>query len=142
MSEGLAFYYVFSLSNVTSGFYLVKTHHSMPSKSLVAASLKPFILSLLAKSPGYGYQIIKRVSKLTDGHVKWTTGTLYPLLHSLENDHLLESYWEEAESGPRRKFYKITDAGLADLESEKTDWLRVNGALISLWGGTLKLGSA
>jgi len=111
----------------------------MPSKSLVAASLKPFILSILFEGPNYGYQIIKKVSNLTDGHVKWTTGTLYPLLHTLENDGFLTSYWEEAEEGPKRKFYRLTPLGLGELQREKTEWMRVNQALFSLWGSRVQL---
>lgn len=114
----------------------------MPSKSLVAASLKPFILTFLAKDTSYGYQIIKQVSKLTQGQVKWTTGTLYPLLHSLENDGYLESYWQEEESGPKRKFYRITEKGKGELEAEKKEWLCINEPLIALWGGSIQLKSA
>ena len=55
----------------------------MISKALVAASLKPFILSLLAQGDNYGYEIIQQVHDLTNGEVRWTTGTLYPLLHNL-----------------------------------------------------------
>lgn len=68
----------------------------MISKALVAASLKPFILSILAEGPSYGYAIITRINEITKGQLKWTTGSLYPLLHSLENKGMLQSFWRSA----------------------------------------------
>ena len=110
----------------------------MISKALSAASLKPFILSILAGRESYGYEIIQKVHDLTHGDVQWTTGTLYPLLHSLENKGLLESFERKAEGGPgpKRKYYKITPKGRKALDVEKRHWLRVHAALTQLWGPT------
>ncbi len=105
----------------------------MISKALVAASLKPFVLSILAEGESYGYEIIQRVQHLTRGEIQWTTGTLYPLLHSLENAGLLEAVWREAESGPNRKYYRLTPKGRRALEVEKGQWLSVHAALLQLW---------
>ena len=114
----------------------------MPSKALVAASLKPFVLSILADGPSYGYAIIKRVSTITEGRMEWTTGTLYPLLHSLQGAGLLESFWADAESGPRRKYYRITAKGRRELAVEKQEWRRLNLALSLLWGEQGSVGLA
>ena len=111
----------------------------MASKALVAASLKPFVLTILSEGPSYGYEIIKRVSRITEGHVEWTTGTLYPLLHTLENKGLLKSFWREAGPGPKRKYYRITTAGETELARERGDWIRVNAALVALWGDSVRL---
>lgn len=106
----------------------------MIPKALVAASLKPFILSILAEGESYGYEIIQRVQQITDGELKWTTGTLYPLLHSLENKGLLESSRRGAGPGPPRKYYKLTPKGENALAVEKQQWLSVHEALLKLWG--------
>lgn len=106
----------------------------MISKALVAASIKPFILSILAEGESYGYEIIQRVHGLTGGAVRWTTGTLYPVLHSLENDGLLESFWQEVENAPRRKYYRLTKKGYRAMEAEKQQWLHIHEALVKLWG--------
>ncbi len=107
----------------------------MVSKALVAASLKPFILSILAGKESYGYEIIQRVHHITNGQIKWTTGTLYPLLHSLENKGLITSYKLEKEDGPgpRRKYYRLTEKGKQALHAEKQEWLSVHEALLGLW---------
>ena len=106
----------------------------MIPKALVAASLKPFILSLLAGGESYGYEIIQRIHELTDGKVRWTTSTLYPVLHSLENNGLLESFWRAVEKAPRRKYYRLTTKGYLALDVEKQQWLDVHTALMKLWG--------
>lgn len=106
----------------------------MPSRTLVAASLKPFVLAILSNGPNYGYEIIQRVSEATDGHLKWTTGSLYPLLHQMESQRLLESYWVSDGPGPRRKYYRLSKKGALELAAERRDWDRINRALSGLWG--------
>ena len=105
----------------------------MVPKALVAASIKPFVLSILAEGEGYGYAIIQRVKALTGGQIEWTTSTLYPVLHSLENKGLLASRWETSEEGPRRKYYRLTSKGRLALDRERRQWLDVHDALMKLW---------
>lgn len=105
----------------------------MIPRALVAASLRPFILSILAEGPSYGYAIIQRVKTLTDGSLEYTTSTLYPVLHSLENKGLLESFWQEVEAAPRRKYYRLTPKGYEALDTAKRQWLDVHAALTQLW---------
>lgn len=111
----------------------------MTSKALVSASLRPFVLSILSDGENYGYEIIQRVSTLTGGALQVTTGSLYPLLHNLENRGYLKSFWQEAGPGPRRKYYRITARGRKVLDAEKRDWIQVTSALQSLWGPSRKL---
>ena len=105
----------------------------MISKALVAASLKPIMLSLLARGEAYGYEIIQRIEALSDGKLQWTAGTLYPVLHRLETEHLVEAVWRESESGPRRKYYRLTPKGQKALDAEKRQWLDVHAVLLKLW---------
>ena len=108
----------------------------MIPKALVAASLKPFILSVLSRGPSYGYEIIQSVHDLTEGDVSWTTSTLYPVLHKLENEELLESFWEEMDKGPARKYYRLTAKGVKRMEVEKQQWLSIHRSLMLLWEPT------
>lgn len=124
-------YYDLVLHNL---LLLPRRHDLMIPRSLVAASLKPFILSILDEGESYGYEIIQRVHRLTEGQIRWTTSTLYPVLHSLENRGLLESFWREVEVSPRRKYYRLTPKGSKALEVEKRQWLDVHAALMKLWG--------
>ena len=106
----------------------------MVPKALVSASTKPIILSILLEGENYGYQIIQRIRDLSGGQIEWTTGTLYPLLHSLENEGLLASSWQSVAHAPRRKYYRLTPAGRNALEQEKRHWLGVTRILLDLWG--------
>ena len=106
----------------------------MVPKALLSASIKPMILSILAEGEDYGYNIIQRIRTLSGGTIEWTTGTLYPLLHSLENEGLLASSWQRVENAPRRKYYRLTPKGRAALEYEKQQWIDVTKILLRLWG--------
>ncbi len=109
----------------------------MIPKALVAASLQPIILSLLAHGDAYGYQIIQRIETLSNGKLKWTAGTMYPVLHRLETKGLIEAFWRPSESGPRRKYYRLTDKGHGALDVEKSQWLDVHAVLLRLWAPEL-----
>ena len=100
------------------------------------------VLGILKDGPGYGYRIIKRIRQLTDGDIEWTTGTLYPFLHGLENEGVLQSFWQEAAEGPRRKYYRLTPAGEKALERESAQWARIYGLLSQLFGPTSQLSPA
>ncbi|MCJ7804209.1 PadR family transcriptional regulator, partial [Patescibacteria group bacterium] len=65
----------------------------MGSKDLVAASAKTIILSLLLTGENYGYQIIKRVRRVSGGALDWSNAMLYPVLHQMEKDGLIRSQW-------------------------------------------------
>lgn len=103
------------------------------NRQLATATLRPMVLAILSRGPSYGYRIIKRIQDLTDGDIEWTTGTLYPFLHGLENEGVVQSYWAEADEGPRRKYYGLTPAGERDLEQEKAQWARVHALLSQLF---------
>jgi DNA-binding PadR family transcriptional regulator len=59
---------------------------------------------------------------------------LYPVLHRLEDEKLIESFWISSDNGRERKYYRILPAGKAALESEKKQWLQVDAVLAALWG--------
>ena len=103
------------------------------NKDLVAASSTPLVLAILAEGDSYGYAILKRVRELSGGRIEWTDGMLYPVLHRLERLGYIEARWEVAESGRRRKYYRITPRGRAQLAEERRQWQVVDEALRSIW---------
>lgn len=103
------------------------------NKELVAASATPLILAILAEEESYGYAILKRVHDLSDGAITWTDGMLYPVLHRLQRLGYVRAAWRTSESGRRRKYYAITDAGRAQLESQRRQWQVVDAALHQVW---------
>jgi PadR family transcriptional regulator PadR len=103
------------------------------NKDLVAASSTPLVLAILAEGDSYGYAILKRVRELSGGELEWTDGMLYPVLHRLERSGMIESRWENAESGRRRKYYRVTKAGREQLNDERRQWRTVDKALEKIW---------
>ncbi len=111
----------------------------MAYKTLVAASTKPLVLSILSHGKSYGYQIIKNIEQLSNGELEWTDAMLYPVLHRMENDGLIQSEWIVQENGRKRKYYALTGMGKKEREVVKSQWMNVNTALNRLWKPTLKL---
>ena len=103
------------------------------SKDLVAASATPLVLAILAEGDSYGYAIIKRVAELSGGHLQWTDGMLYPVLHRLERLGLVAAKWSASENGRRRKYYRITSQGRKHLTEERRQWQAVDAALRGIW---------
>ena len=105
-------------------------------KDLVAASATPLVLGILADGESYGYAIVKRVNELSDGHMQWTDGMLYPLLHRLERLGHVEASWGVSDVGRRRKHYAITPAGREALAERQAQWGVVADALQKVWSDT------
>ena len=103
------------------------------SKDLMAASATPLILSLLAEGDSYGYAIIQRVRDLSGGRMEWTDGMLYPVLHRLEKQGLVESYPGAGATGRPRKYYRLKKQGARALAEHRSQWLLVHHTLQQLW---------
>jgi PadR family transcriptional regulator PadR len=105
----------------------------MLAKELVAASTVPLVLSVLTEGESYGYALIQRVRELSGGKIEWTEGMLYPVLHWMEREDLIESEWREAGTGRKRKYYRLRKEGRKALQEEKQQWLVVHETLEKLW---------
>lgn len=92
------------------------------SKELAKGSNGLMVLSVIEKGDKYGYLIVKEIALLSDGTFEMNEGTLYPILHSLEQEELAEAYWVESESGRKRKYYRITEKGKRELAAQKQEW--------------------
>ncbi len=105
----------------------------MLSKNLIAASSKPLILAILKDGENYGYKIIQRVKELSGGELEWAEGMLYPVLHRLQKDGLVQTKWKMSDNGRMRKYYRLTEKGWEALADEKEQWLKVHNILDKLW---------
>jgi DNA-binding PadR family transcriptional regulator len=103
------------------------------SKDLMAASSTPIVLALLAEADSYGYALLQRIRELSSGRIEWTDGMLYPVLHRLERLGYVSARWEVAESGRRRKYYRLSAAGRAHLAQERVQWQTVDATLRAIW---------
>ena len=106
----------------------------MSSKAITGASVQAIILSILSQNDSYGYAIIQKVRRLSNGEVAWAAGSLYPVMHRMRSEGLVRSYWVEQAGERKRRYYQITPKGLNALELEKKKWLVVHNVLAQLWG--------
>ncbi|KPK64957.1 MAG: DNA-binding protein [Planctomycetes bacterium SM23_32] len=98
-------------------------------RELVKGTTATVVLRLLREREMYGYEMVKEVNARTGGLFKWKEGTLYPCLHRLEVDGLLRSHWREAPNGKKRKYYRITAKGLAELARRTEEWKQFAGGV-------------
>lgn len=91
------------------------------SKELLKGSTKTLILAVLEKKDLYGYRIIRELEIRSENAFEMSEGTLYPILHALEKEKYLKSYWKEFD-GRNRKYYHITEKGLLFLKDKKSEW--------------------
>ena len=101
-------------------------------KELIAASAEPLILSLLSKGENYGYGIIQEMKTRSHGHLQWTDGMLYPVLHRMERNGLIKSRWEKIENGRKRKYYSIKEDGKKAHKQHHEHWTLVHSVLAGL----------
>ncbi len=92
------------------------------SKDLIAASATPLVLSILKRGDSYGYEIIQTIRESSGGAMSWSDGMLYPILHRLEKKGLVESYWGQAQTGRKRKYYRLCKAGKKALVEQRSAW--------------------
>lgn len=97
-------------------------------KTLVSGSMAMLILKLLSEKDMYGYEMIDTLRRRSQNVFELKAGTLYPLLHGLEEKNLLTSYEEEV-LGKVRKYYSITKEGRKILDKKKEEWQEYSRAV-------------
>lgn len=90
-------------------------------KSLMSGSLSMLVLKLLSEKDMYGYEMIEVLRSRSENVFELKAGTLYPLLHGLEEKGLLTVYEQES-LGKVRKYYRITQQGKGHLKKKKEEW--------------------
>ena len=91
-------------------------------KSLLTGSAAMLVLKLLEGGDLYGYQMIEELRRRSDRTFELKAGTLYPLLHGLEEKGLVTAYEQTASSGKQRRYYHLTQAGGTYLTQREGEW--------------------
>jgi len=94
----------------------------MVNENILSGSTAMLILKLLEAKDMYGYQIIEELAEKSDERFRLKTGTLYPILHGLENDDMVSSYDENAGNARVRRYYRITNKGKGLLVRKQSEW--------------------
>ncbi len=95
--------------------------------------LEPCLLGVLALGEAYGYEIAQQLQRAGLGEVKG--GTLYPRLSAMETAGLVEVEWRVGDSGPGRKYYRLTPAGRAAQQEAAADFRRFAAVALALIEG-------
>jgi len=108
----------------------------MPSeKTSLSGNTTMLILRLLEAKDMYGYQIIEELSQKSQDIFRLKTGTLYPILHGLENDGMVTSYDESAGGQRVRKYYHLTTKGKGLLAKKQSEWAAYSRAVSGILDG-------
>ena len=105
------------------------------NKSLMAGSTTLMVLHLIAERDMYGYEVVRELEQRSSSVFSLKEGTLYPVLHSLENDGYVQSYMQTAENGKPRKYYRVTQKGRKALAEKKAEWAVFSGGVNQVLGG-------
>lgn len=106
------------------------------NKELLKGSTNMIVLSLLEEKNMYGYEMIKELTVKSENIFEFKEGTLYPILHSLEEKNYITSYWDET-GVKKRKYYSITKQGKKHLKEQKEEWKIFSGGVNQVLGGVL-----
>ena len=106
------------------------------NSDLLRGNLERILLSILERTPLYGFAIIQEAKTRTNGYFEFKEGSLYPALHRLEQDGLLSTALGElGRNGKPRKYYQLTPEGCRVLSEKRSEFQTFTGAVQRLGGG-------
>ena len=101
----------------------------IPADELLQGTLDLLILRTLSREPMHGWAVSHRIQEISKDALRVNQGSLYPALHRLEEEGLIEPEWGVSELGRRAKFYEITTAGRRQLARESATWRKFADAV-------------
>jgi len=97
--------------------------------SLLQGTLDLLILKSLRVGEMHGLGISRRIQQITGGTFVVKPGSLFPALHRMEEEGWITAFWGESENNRRAKYYRLSRAGLKQLEAETKRWGRITWAI-------------
>ncbi|NSL53106.1 PadR family transcriptional regulator [Calidifontibacillus erzurumensis] len=92
------------------------------STDLIRGHTDTILLNILRQGESYGYEIYKKIIELSNNKYELKEATLYTAFRRLEKEGYIISFWGDETQGGRRKYYRITEAGMERYEQNKKDW--------------------
>jgi transcriptional regulator len=103
-----------------------------PQGELLQGTLPLLILRTLATGPNHGFAIARRIQQISKTVLRIEQGSLYPALHRMELDGVIESYWATTENNRKAKYYRLTRRGTRELASETARWNAIAAAIATV----------
>ena len=108
----------------------------MPDRSdLLQGTLDVLVLKILGAGPQHGWGISQRIQQVSQDVLQVNQGSLYPALHRLEQQGLIEAEWGNSENNRQAKFYQLTRDGRKQLAEETRNWERISTAVARVLAG-------
>ena len=104
------------------------------NKKTLDGNVESLILAVLCGGPSYGYQIVTDLNERGGGLLELGEGTIYPVLHRMEDRGLIEANWKTGETGRQRKYYRITAAGRKALAANQAQWQGLVQVMSNVFG--------
>ncbi len=107
-----------------------------PGGELVQGTLDMLILKTLARGAMHGYGIAQSIHRISDEVLHVEEGSLYPALHRLELDGMIDSEWGQSSNNRRAKYYRLSARGRKQLTRESERWRQIAGAIARVMEAT------
>ncbi|RYG37741.1 PadR family transcriptional regulator [bacterium] len=118
------------------GFRTRREEELAEDRGLQKSNATTLVLVVLRDGARHGYDIAREVERRSDNVLSFNHGTLYPVLHALEQNELIQSTWEQPEGERRRRVYCLTEAGTAEADREIARWRSFSDAMEKVIGGS------
>jgi PadR family transcriptional regulator PadR len=99
------------------------------STEIMKGTLDLLVLKTLALEPRHGVGIADRIEQTTRGTFQVSPGSLFPVLHRLEQEGFIAGEWSVTPEGRRARYYRMTASGQRQLTAEKKHWARIAMAI-------------
>jgi PadR family transcriptional regulator PadR len=104
-------------------------------KTLLSGSTALLVMKLLEDEDKYGYQMIEELRRRSDDTFSLKAGTLYPLLHALEQKGFITAWEEASDSARPRRYYHLTEEGKMQLVQKEAEWRTYADAMLRVLEG-------
>jgi DNA-binding PadR family transcriptional regulator len=105
------------------------------SKKTLDGNIETLLLAVLSEGPNYGYQMVQELNAKAPGILKTGEGTIYPVLHRMQERELIQSTWRAGETGRQRRYYRITQKGRKALTENHLQWSALKKVMAIVLGG-------
>jgi PadR family transcriptional regulator, regulatory protein PadR len=102
---------------------------ALPTQDLIQGTLDLLILKALSLEAMHGWGVALRIQQISRDALQVNQGSLYPALHKLEREGLIQAEWGVSENNRRAKYYSLTVLGRRQLEQELANWERFTAAV-------------
>ena len=104
------------------------------SKKTLDGNVETLLLAVLRDGPSYGYQIVTDLNERGAGLLQMGEGTIYPVLHRMEERGLIEATWRTGETGRQRKYYRLTPKGRRAFVENQAQWHGLVSVMSAIFG--------